>query len=935
MKINVGFLVAYDYDLLRISIPSVYEHADKIVLALDINLNTWSGNKFDVDDSFFKWIKEFDKDSKIEVFKEDFYIASNTAMQNETRERNLLASKMGEGYCLQLDADEFVLDFKSLTEYLKKNESKISNNKIQICGYLTDIYKKVDGGYLFVNDVSSFYLGSYSPNYIRGRKNKNQQKLYIPFLAIHLTWGRSEEELKFKLKNWGHNNDFDTEKFLSFWRGITKENFNDIKTGFHPLNSKSWKKLVFIKGDSIPEIISKNEFPKIIPRKQLLLKNFAQKIKHKLNSGKTKNNDITIDFSEKIVFKPSSKPAVSIIIPFYNQQNFTLNCLKSLEKHLTTKYTYEIILIDDCSPEHVDLDIVEGVKLIRNTTNKGFLKNINKGINEAKGDFIYILNNDTIVKKDFLSELFYVFENFKNVGAVGSKLINADGSLQEAGAVFLKNGKITQIVKNKTVYSPEVNYIYEVDYCSGASLLFKKHQDNGEMNLLDEAFLPAYFEETDFCFRLRHEQNKKIYYTPFSEVIHYDGVSYKSKDNKKSNLKEELFKKNKDVFFHKWDDILKNIQATKTSDRISELNQKSIVFYSKYIPKHDKSSGDNRFNEIVKICLEHGCHLTIMVQKADANCEYINFYRKLGVQVYYKNKSGVNFNKFIKKELTNAHVSWFYGPNSFKSHYNTVKKYCKNTYVIYDMIDIHHLRFQRALKLDPTDSYFKKRFPKYKKIEVSACKKSDLVLAISEKEKQYMQKLLPELNNIDVLSNIHHMKVTKDNIIPFEKRKDLLFIGSKHHPNIDALNYLSNSIMPIVWKSNPEIKVHIVGSVAETITNPTDERIILHGFVPDVSTIFSSVKMMVSPLRIGAGVKGKLGQAFEYALPIVTTEIGAEGMFLINGKNALIADTAQQFSQEIIELNQNKELWNKLCKSSSESLKPFGENQLKRILNTL
>ena len=159
MKINVGFLVAYDYDLLRISIPSVYEHADKIVLALDINLNTWSGNKFDVDDSFFKWIKEFDKDSKIEVFKEDFYIASNTAMQNETRERNLLASKMGEGYCLQLDADEFVLDFKSLTEYLKKNESKISNNKIQICGYLTDIYKKVDGGYLFVNDVSSFYLG--------------------------------------------------------------------------------------------------------------------------------------------------------------------------------------------------------------------------------------------------------------------------------------------------------------------------------------------------------------------------------------------------------------------------------------------------------------------------------------------------------------------------------------------------------------------------------------------------------------------------------------------------------------------------------------------------------------------------------------------------------------------------------------------------------
>ena len=122
----------------------------------------------------------------------------------------------------------------------------------------------------------------------------------------------------------------------------------------------------------------------------------------------------TIDTSP-IFFNPSNEPKVSIIIPFYNQELYTRNCLQFLSKNLTNNYPYEIILIDDNSPEAYDFSNISGINLIKNDTNLGFLKNVNKGIHFAKGEYIYLLNNDTEVYENFLDELFYVFENFENV----------------------------------------------------------------------------------------------------------------------------------------------------------------------------------------------------------------------------------------------------------------------------------------------------------------------------------------------------------------------------------------------------------------------------------------------------------------------------------------------------------------------------------------
>jgi GT2 family glycosyltransferase len=636
-------------------------------------------------------------------------------------------------------------------------------------------------------------------------------------------------------------------------------------------------------------------------------------------------------------FQSSQTPKVSIIIPFYNEEIYTWNCLLFLKKYLTDEISYEILLIDDCSTESIDFSPINGIAVHRNTENLGFLKNINKGIQLAKGEYIYILNNDTEVQENFLKELFYVFENFKNVGAVGSKLINADKSLQEAGSVFMKDLDIRQIVRNKKPFYPEVNYIVKVDYCSGCSLLFKKFDDNGKLNLLDEQFAPAYFEETDFCFNLKHLQKKEIYYTPFSEVVHFNGVSYNSSKNEKvtSNTKKILFETNLEKFKTKWDKQLQEIKAPTIEDRIQEkYNNKSIVFFTGIIPEYDRDSGSNRLKEIITAFLELGYHVTLICQYIYIDNAYIAFYQKLGVNVFYEHKKYTGFEKYLIGQKLKPSIAWFYGPTEFNTYYKTAKKLFPMAKTVYDMVDIHHLRYQRAIELEPNKISFRKKYFKYKKLEYKASKLADCVVTISEFEHDFMKSICDE-NKIITISNIHYPKITKEETLPFEERKDILFIGSTHTPNIDALYYLYNDIMPIIWAELPDLKVNVIGNVNTEISDINHPNFIFHGFIHSIDDYFKSNKLMVAPLRYGAGVKGKIGQSFEYFLPLVTSSIGTEGMKLNNNENALIEDSPEGFAQSVIRLYLDKELWTKLQNNSEKSLYPFSKEKLKEQISII
>jgi len=278
-KIQVGFLMSYDYEKLKYSIPPVYKDADAIYLALDKDQRTWKGNHFEVDDDFFKWIETFDTDNKITIYRDDFYMADLDAIQNDTRERYMLSKEMGIGnWLVQVDADEIFIDFKKFVKTLRKHNRFLNNpekNPIQIAGFLVNIYKYLDDGILYVNEPTKVMLAANYPNYKRARNTK-QRIIYTNNVLLHECLARSEKDLRFKLENWGHSHQLNDE-FFPKWKKANETNYKELKNLFY-MDPKIWKGLGYISSrnlDDIRDLIETQDDLKVT-QSFLNKKNFGQ-----------------------------------------------------------------------------------------------------------------------------------------------------------------------------------------------------------------------------------------------------------------------------------------------------------------------------------------------------------------------------------------------------------------------------------------------------------------------------------------------------------------------------------------------------------------------------------------------------------------------------------------------------------------------------------
>ena len=283
-RIQVGFLISYDFILLKNALPQVYEYSDSIFLAIDKNRNTWNGANFTIDDSFFDWIKEIDVDAKIEIYEDQFYCPELTAMQCEVRERKMLAEKMGIGnWLIQLDADEYFLDFKKFVKFLKsKNRFLNSPEKtpVQISPFLINLYKRVEGGFLYVDQATKIMVATNYPDYKLGR-NTRKQIIYEDSLILHECLSRTKEELLMKFSNWGHDVDVNTESFIKKWELVNENNYKNMSDFFY-LEPHKWKSLEFVKGITFSEIFENFEKRNNFRPSKLFIykKNFGQWFKH-------------------------------------------------------------------------------------------------------------------------------------------------------------------------------------------------------------------------------------------------------------------------------------------------------------------------------------------------------------------------------------------------------------------------------------------------------------------------------------------------------------------------------------------------------------------------------------------------------------------------------------------------------------------------------
>jgi len=621
-------------------------------------------------------------------------------------------------------------------------------------------------------------------------------------------------------------------------------------------------------------------------------------------------SEVEIDEALKLRAK---EPIVTIVIPVYNNLDYTKKCILSLVDH-NSRYKFEILIADDQSTDETEqyFGQIKSIRYVRNKTNLGFLLSCNNAVKQVTTKYTILLNNDTRVLEGWLNGLIQPLENDKNIGLVGSKLIYPDGTLQEAGGIIFSDGNAYNYGKNAAPSDYEYNYVREVDYVSGASIAFatKVFKSFGGF---DKEFTPAYYEDTDLAMQMR-KNNLKVIYNPFSSLIHYEGKSMGT--DTESGLKTYQ-KINKEKFYKKWKSILQAKHYKGPEDILLASERgvtKHILVCDIHVPFPDRDAGSVRMHAILTCLRELGYHVTLW---SDTHClidKYTQDLQANGIEVVY---GTIPFEDFIAQRSSYFDTAILSRPIVAPRYLPLIRYYSPQTKIIFDTVDLHYIRLGRQAKLE-NDSQAAIQADKWKIIETGLMLQSDISLVVSSFEATELKRELPNAH-VEIVSLIHTLKNCKKS---FDKRKDLLFIGSYNHaPNKDGLRWFVDEVWPIFIKKQPKARLRIIGSdMPSDLLGKEVKNIEVLGFVEDPTLYFESSRVFIAPLRFGAGVKGKILQAIEYAMPVVTTSVGAEGMHLKDKVSALVADSPQDFADNMNELYTNKKLWNDVSKNSQKVL---------------
>lgn len=233
---------------------------------------------------------------------------------------------------------------------------------------------------------------------------------------------------------------------------------------------------------------------------------------------------------DKDVPREGVAASVSIIVPTYDDSTLVAGCLRTLDETIPAWLDVEIIVSDDGSDErfvHELEAVVAGsprARLLRNVENGGYIAAVSAGAREASKDILVFLNNDTLMLPGWLEALVTTFRSHPAAGVVGGMLLYPDGRLQEAGCAIFRDGSATKIgYRDDDPTLPWYAHVRSVDYVSGA--LFATPRDLFErLGGFDAAYGFGYYEDGDYCFRVRQE-GRDVVYQPESVVIHVEGGS--------------------------------------------------------------------------------------------------------------------------------------------------------------------------------------------------------------------------------------------------------------------------------------------------------------------------------------------------------------------------------------------------------------------------
>lgn len=613
----------------------------------------------------------------------------------------------------------------------------------------------------------------------------------------------------------------------------------------------------------------------------------------------------------------TGQPQVTIILPAYNSFEEVCACIESVLTWPSSIH-FEIVIADDASPttSFFSLAAIDIIRVTRNPVNLGYIKNVNRAAKMANADLLLTLNSDVIVGPGWIDHLVLAIDSNQSAVIVGPKILDDELQLSEAGGVVFSRGEASNRGKGCDRNDSPFDFSCQVDYVSGCAMLVRRSFWE-TVGGLPEELSPAYFDDVDLCLQA-WRSGRQVLYSPNSFVVHLGGTSMGKNPADSNSLKRHMLTNRPRVQSRNKDLLDLHLPFDGEQEEISTFfyshyqQKREMAVIAMELPRLDSDGGSGLAYWLLRYLIELDFQIRLVCLNPPNRLDSAHL-RSIGIECL-----GIESTR--SKEIINRaqHVLTFGIEPGLR--YQQMRR--TTAIWIHHTVDIHSRRLETLLNVHPRvrreDLVWHADLPdnpaQLWQIESSLLMAADQTIFVTEQDLEFATNRGFD-GNFVILPTLHGDKeeILTDRPSP---RETIGFVGAMSHvPNIYAVDYFLSEMWPllredlscdarfVVWGSNI--------SDANRLAWQSHEGVEVRGWFADWSELASEMRVMVSPLLTGAGLKTKVVAAIKTGIPVLGTGISFEGLPGNAYSLGLATDSVGVLNSRLVEVLHSESAWHR------------------------